>query len=726
MKIKKYILKLIKFMTAFSLMAFVIFAIFDRIYPLNLDTLNKDKSQILYDINGNIVRMKLANDDIWRFEVDEIPNVLKQSVLLFEDRYFYYHFGVNPFAIIRSAIHNLTHKNRIGASTISMQVARMLNPGKRSYANKFREIFRAFQLEWHFSKDEILNLYFTLAPYGGNIEGVSAATRFYFNKSLNKLSYAQMALLSTIPKNPNKNRLDKRSNINALKNRVVKLLYEAGIINLSEFKRAKDEPFKNVRFAVPQNAPSYSDAAFKNGLTHSNLNLTLQNDTLKILTTAMNDLTQYNANNAAAVVIDNAKMSVVAFIGSHKQSAKNGQNSALNMRRNVGSTLKPFIFSLALDDGLITPKSELIDTEIYINEYAPRNYSGGFLGRISATDALTLSLNIPAINLNEKLGTNSLYEMLKRANLVKFDKEYYGASIALGSSEMGLLNLAHLYTIYANDGVLRPLEFAGKMLNNQDKNITLISPQSAYLTAKMMSEASRSYLKNAWQFAKDTPQIAFKTGTSYADRDIYAVGLNKNYTIAVWIGNFDGKRMDGVTGLNDASKVVFDIFKLLSQRQNLQFLTTPNGIIKRLTCLDAYEFTQCKNLQFDEVILNVELKDKCGNLRGEELDFMYKNGYLSKSELAKSPCIDVLKSKKPIFATPYNGEILITDDNSTKVMLKCYAYLGDEIYLKIDGGEFIKTKNASENEVLLDNGKHTLSCLDENSNLNEIMIEIRR
>ena len=724
MKMKK--LKILKFALVFLALLFVIFLILDAIFPLNLSALNKSQAKILYDTDGKIIRMQLANDGIWRFHTDDVPEILKQSALLFEDKYFYYHFGVNPLAMMRAAAYNLTHKNRIGASTISMQVARMMEPSERSYTNKIKEIFRALQLEWHFSKDEILNFYFNLAPYGGNIDGVRAAARFYFGRELNELSYAQMALLSTIPKNPNKNRLDKKSDINRLKNRVVKLLYKADIIDLSAFKRAQNEPFKNTRVKVPYNAPSYADVAFKNGLTKTNLDLEIQNDLLNILNNAMIKLREKNANNAAAVVIDNEKMSVVAFVGSHDERAKDGQNSALNMKRNVGSTLKPFIFSLALDSGLITPKTQLIDTEIFINEYVPRNFSGGFLGIVSAKDALNFSLNIPAVNLNLKLGDNSLYELLDRANLVNESKEFYGASIALGSSEMSLLNLAHLYSIYANGGVLRPLEFAGEFINAQDTNITLISPQSAYLTAKMMSEASRSYLKNVWRYAQDTPTIAFKTGTSYGSRDIYAIGLDKDYTIAVWIGNFNAQKTDKLTGLNDASKIIFDAFKLMAQKRNLHFLTSVDGIIKIPTCVDAFEFEQCKNLQIDEQISGVWLKDKCTSIRGEELDFMYKNGFLSKEELSSSPCLETLKSKKPLFASPYANETILSDSNITKVMLKCYAYLGDEIYLKVDDGEFKNAPSGSENIVSLGIGEHTLSCLDENSNLNEIQIKIRR
>ena len=245
---KKTAFKFFKFLSAFLLICFCAFLILDRLFPLNLEILNKPKSAILYDTNGKIVSMKIAKDDIWRFYAnsDEIPQNLKQSVLFFEDRYFYRHFGVNFFSLLRAFTYNFTHNStqRLGASTITMQVARIMNPKERTYGNKIIEIFNAFQLEFHFSKDEILTMYFNLAPYGGNIEGVKTAAYFYFGKNLNELSIAQSALLSVIPKNPNKNRLDRISNIKSHKNRLINELFKGGVINKNEQTRALNEPFQ--------------------------------------------------------------------------------------------------------------------------------------------------------------------------------------------------------------------------------------------------------------------------------------------------------------------------------------------------------------------------------------------------------------------------------------------------------------------------------------------------
>ncbi|WP_172199608.1 penicillin-binding protein 1C [Campylobacter sp. RM16188] len=719
----KKLIKPLIYIAVFCAVCFALFLVLDYAYPLNKNALKRENSVIIFDKHGKIITMRPSKDEIWRFDAKNIPKVLKDSVLLFEDRYFYYHFGFNPFSMARAALHNLTHKNRIGASTITMQVARMMSPKERTYTNKIKEIFTAFQLEWHYTKDEILKFYFNLAPYGGNIEGVGAAARFYFNKNLEDLSIAQMTLLSTIPKNPNANRLDKKSNINSLKNRVVKLLYEAKVIDKSGFNRAKQEPFKNQRFSAPFEAKQYSQIALKSGISNSNLDLGFQ----KILNTNLkftaNSLIQKKAHNAAGIIIDNENMSVIAYVGSHDERALEGQNDGVLMSRNVGSTLKPFIFSLGLDEGIITPKMQMIDTEIFLGEYVPKNYDNEFLGLVSATEALALSLNIPSVNLNNKLGENSLYELLKRLNLVQKSKEFYGESIALGSAEMSLLNLAHLYTIYANEGRLKPLEVAGKII---DKDMQLISPQSAFLTAKMLSSASRAYLGMIWQYAKDTPQIAFKTGTSYGSRDIYAIGVNKNYTVAVWFGNFNGKKTDNLSGIHDASRAVFDIFKLLAQRENLSFINRPENIAYEPTCLDAFAFKECRNKQEDELIKGVLPKDKCKIIRSEEIAFLLKNNQISKDDLLNSPCYDEFKKFRPLIAAPFNNQILLSDDNATKVVLKCYAYIGDEIYYKLNQNEWQKSQNGMDNMLFLDFGKHKIGCLDENSNLSEVNIEIRR
>ncbi|WP_297941619.1 transglycosylase domain-containing protein, partial [uncultured Campylobacter sp.] len=383
MKFLKFTLKI----ALFCAFAFALFLILDALYPLNLDMLNKQKSRILYDRNGEILNMQISDDQIWRFyaSADEIPPRLKQSAIYFEDRYFYYHFGVNPASILRAATYNFTQNftkksegnvERVGASTITMQVARMMRPKQRSYKNKIIEIFNAFQLEWHFSKDEILGMYFNLAPYGGNIEGVKTAAYFYFKKDLRELSNAQIALLSVIPKNPNKNRLDRKSNINALKNRLISQLREGGVISQSEYERAIAEPFSPRRYAAPNYAPHYALLAFSN---YKMQNFTAKDD--------VNFTQNFDSNGApggaAGQASSSAHRAAAAELNfSDATSAESNFTAAAKVRANLSSAVNA---QAGVDLKEMNPKEADFKTD------APKS----------------LNLGGASLNLNEREGAKS-------------------------------------------------------------------------------------------------------------------------------------------------------------------------------------------------------------------------------------------------------------------------------------------------------------------------------
>ncbi|WP_297903383.1 transglycosylase domain-containing protein, partial [uncultured Campylobacter sp.] len=384
MKFLKFTLKI----ALFCAFAFALFLILDALYPLNLDMLNKQKSRILYDRNGEILNMQISDDQIWRFyaAADEIPPRLKQSAIYFEDRYFYYHFGVNPASILRAATYNFTQNftkksegnvERVGASTITMQVARMMRPKQRSYKNKIIEIFNAFQLEWHFSKDEILGMYFNLAPYGGNIEGVKTAAYFYFKKDLRELSNAQIALLSVIPKNPNKNRLDRRSNINALKNRLISQLREGGVISQSEYERALAEPFSPRRYAAPNYAPHYALLAFNN--------YKMQNFTAKDDVNFTQNLKQGGTPGATAEEVSLAARRAAAGAESNFSDAASAESSftaATKVELNLSSAVNA---QVGVDLKEMNPKEADFKTD------APKS----------------LNLGGTSLNLNEREGAES-------------------------------------------------------------------------------------------------------------------------------------------------------------------------------------------------------------------------------------------------------------------------------------------------------------------------------
>ncbi|MDA3076541.1 transglycosylase domain-containing protein [Campylobacter sp. JMF_04 NA10] len=801
----------VKFSVFLGAFLLSLFLILDFLFPLNLAGLNKEKSLVLYSSEGEILNMQISSDEIWRFYAssDEIPQRLKQSVVHFEDRYFYYHFGVNPFSIARAFTHNIsqnfTHKNaniaRVGASTITMQVARMMNPKERSYKNKFIEIFNAFQLEFHYTKDEILTMYFNLAPYGGNIEGVASASYFYFGKSLGELSNAQIALLAVVPKNPNKNRLDRANlDLNSLKNRLISSLYKAGILSLSEFERASSEKFTPTRHPAPNFAPHYAMRAFKNAknlgvvgragaseavgarmgetasktagvaegvsetatetkrarttsvgassvgassvgassvgasqsahsaqndanLIHSNLNKTYQITLENFLKSRINDLAKFGVKNGSAILIDNEKMAVVAYAGSHDFGGFLGQNDGIVWAKNVGSTLKPFIYARALEEGLITPRRELIDAPISFKNYSPRNYNLGFMGVVSANEALGYSLNIPALKLLLSLGDDGLYELLLRANLAPYSKEHYGLGLGLGGISINLLNLTHLYSVFANSGELKPLELAGAKVG---QSAQILSPQSAYIITQMLKNAPRSYLGSVWQNTKNMPALMFKTGTSADGRDLYTIGVTPKFSLGVWFGNFNGEKTSDISGGLSAARVVFDMFSYLSNTGaiNAEF-ARPSGVSEKEICVDFFVEKECKKMVRDLVIESVTLRDECEFYRPSELFYLLQNGIIDANTTKNGRCKDKFAQISPALSD-IDGKIYeVGDSGEINLSASCTAVFGDEIFISVNNSPYEVKKNGENFMLNLSPGEYELSCLDENANFSVAKFRVK-
>ncbi|PID47100.1 MAG: penicillin-binding protein 1C [Proteobacteria bacterium] len=706
---------------------FVIFLILDFLYPLDRDKLYRLQSQKVLTKKGEVLRMGLSRDGFWRFDVksDELPELLKKSVILFEDRYFYYHFGVNPYSILRAFFHNLTGKKTIGASTLSMQIARMMKRKKRSYKNKIIEIFNAFQLEWHFSKDEILLFYLNLAPYGGNIEGIGAASYFYFKSKPKDLTIAQIALLTTIPKNPNLNRLDSQKNLHAKRRKVLSLMYKNHLISKSQNLRSRIEPIIKKRFKAPFYAPQYTNIALKNKAKIVNLDLQIQLFLEKTLKKASNALKKFDVKNAAAVLIDNENMNVIAYVGSKDFKSPLGQNDGVRAVRSPGSTLKPFIYALALENGLITPKQNVFDLPLYAGFYEPENFDKKFMGLVRAEEALQYSLNIPAVELNMFLENKSLYEMLKTAQISSLDKskEFYGHSLALGGFGISLLELTHLYTAFSNKGRILPLRVGGKLV---DKNISIMSKESAYLVSEILSQGIRSRFSEFWESMENMPKIGFKTGTSADSKDLYTIGFSKKYTLGVWMGNFDGSKTKDLTGLDTASEVVFELFSYLNSKKQLQWLEKPKNIQKSLVCLDAIKKNTCKNKDYDFTIKGVGRKYPCKRLRGQVLAFLMKEKMITSiNDFSRHICYPRWIEKKPALISPYDGAEIFMD-KERKIMLKCFSFSDDDtIYFSIDDGDLIESKSSQEVFVKMQKGSHKVSCLDANSkkSTNHIIIK---
>jgi penicillin-binding protein 1C len=713
----------------FILSVLVVFLIVDLIFPIDKTKLFKCSSTIIYDRNSKPLRLKLSSDGFWRFSISskEIPSLLKKSVITFEDQYFYYHFGINPFSIVRAIFQNTIGKRVVGASTITMQVSRMMYRRDRTIFNKLIEIFNALQLELHFSKDEILALYFNLAPYGGNIEGVKSASMFYFQKQLDDLTISQIAILTTIPKNPNANRPDRQKNLEKRRDRVLENLRNKGVINQDQYNRAKLEDIISKRIKIPFYAPHFiNQIRIQSSQIYTTLDLKLQKFVKESLSRQSEKLKSFDAYNASAVVIHNPTMQVLAYVGSHNFDDKDhdGENNGVSMIRSAGSTLKPFIYALAFDEGFITPKQQIYDIDLFFQGYSPKNFNKRSTGLISVEEALQYSLNIPAVSLNHVLRDNSLYELLKKVGIKSINREkfYYGDSIALGGCGISLFDLTLLYSALANSGVKKEACFLMSDSRNS-VGVKILSKESSYLVSEILSDATRMDLSGYWESTADVPKVAFKTGTSASSKDMFTIGYTPEYSVGVWFGNFNGKKTQNLTGLNSASGVVHEIFHYLGRKQQLKWFEKPKNIIKSVRCIDAIKIDKCKTSLEDLRIKGVEVKLPCELIRAETLAFLIKTKVIkSILDLKNNSCFGVWNSYKPMITSPSNHSIITQNRDLPKefrkIKFNCSSFSKEQdILWFIDDKKPLKSTSNRSIYLYLEEGNHVIGCLDDRARL---------
>ncbi|HEX9974656.1 MAG TPA: penicillin-binding protein 1C, partial [bacterium] len=438
------------------------------LFPFPKEKLTPPPSTIVLDRNSELLRVFLSKDEMWQIPVssEKLAPKLKMAAIGFEDQYFRWHIGINPIALLRAAIVNIK-AGRIeqGGSTITMQVARMMEPKERTIFNKLIEMFRALQLELRYSKDEILDFYFNLAPYGGNIVGVGAASHLYFCKSPDQLSLGECALLATIPNSPNLFRpdVDLQATINA-REKVLKMLFVRRIINRQQYEEALTEPIPEKRFEVPFMIPHLSTKLAQlypqNFALETTIDAKIQQRAESILQTYLGPLRNQGITNGAVVVIENETRNVLAMVGSYDffDEKNQGQVNGAMSPRSPGSALKPFIYAIGIEQGVIAPQSILYDVPIEYSGYKPINYDEMYHGVVTVEEALIRSLNIPAVNLYAQLGNDGIHSFLNEAGISTLPKprDYYGLSLILGGCEVTLVELANLYAGIADGGKFRP------------------------------------------------------------------------------------------------------------------------------------------------------------------------------------------------------------------------------------------------------------------------------
>ena len=454
-------LQFLKWFVIVSATSFLLFLLLNRLFPLPDEI---QYSTIMLDSKGEVIHAFLTSDQKWRMktELNEISPVLKKTLLYKEDKYFYHHPGVNPLAMARAAVMNFLHLKRTsGASTITMQVARMLEPKRRTYFNKLLEIFRAFQLERKYSKDEILQLYFNLVPYGSNVEGVKSASILYFKKNPDHLSLAEVTALSIIPNRPSSLKLGVHNGlIIKERNKWLKRFGTDRLFKAKEINDALNEPLDAQRVNAPNLVPHLAYKLKKT--THRDIIRTyLQMNTQMKLENLVGEYTRslnsYNIHNASAVVIDNKTHDVIVYIGSadFANRTDGGQVNGADAVRQPGSSLKPLMYGLCIDNGVLTPKTVITDVPININGFQPENFDQKFNGFVTMEYALENSLNIPAVKSLHELGTDKMIAKLEDCDFrqIKKDEKKLGLSLILGGCGVTLEEMTGLYSALANGGI---------------------------------------------------------------------------------------------------------------------------------------------------------------------------------------------------------------------------------------------------------------------------------
>ncbi|QKF58065.1 penicillin-binding protein 1C [Campylobacter ornithocola] len=525
-------------------------------------------SKVLLDKNKEILSVFLDANEQWHLESEFIPQKLKTAVVLYEDKNFYSHYGVDFLAIIRAFKNNLFSSKRSGASTISMQTIKLLEQNKRTYFNKFNEIIKAFALENAYDKEEILRLYLNNAPYGGNLVGVASAGLFYFEKDLKNLTWSEAALLAVLPNNPGLINLEKnKDKLLKKRNALLDRLFEKGYFSKDILTLAKAEKlpsFKARKNLAPHLARRLLVDKEK---VISSIDKKIQIKFEKKAKEYSYKLHQKGIKNLAILLADTKTNKVLAYVGSNDfyDFTTFGQVDGVVAKRSVGSVLKPLLFAFAIDDGLIAPESLMLDVPTFFSNFAPQNANKKYHGFVSAKESLQKSLNIPFVGLLSEYGYEKFFYKLK--DILNYEDENfkkYGLSLILGTKEFSLEDMVKIYLGLGNYGNFKEILYEENTSIKKDKK--LISDGASFLTLQTLKGLDRVGLK---QYDFNTI-ISWKTGTSYGRKDAWAIGTSPKYTLGVWVGNFNGEANANLYGVSIAGELFFELLGLLDGL-NLEF-----------------------------------------------------------------------------------------------------------------------------------------------------------
>lgn len=767
---RRHIIGFLKRLGLGLLSLFLLFLLLNWIFPV------PDKieySTIITDNKDEIVNAYLTTDQKWRMktELGEISPLLREAIVAKEDRYFYSHPGVNPLAVTRALFKNIFRmKTTSGASTITMQVARALEHRKRNIFSKLIEMFRAFQLEWKYSKEEILQLYLNLVPYGGNIEGVKAASFLYFKKNPDHLSLAEITALSIIPNRPSSLVIGRNNDrIVEERNRWLRKFADERVFTAREIEDALSEPLTATRGTVPHYLPHLSYRLTRQGVASSSptiataIDLNTQLKTEKLVADYVRTQRLRNIRNAAVIIIDNHTHRVISYVGSSGflDTLDGGQVNGARAIRQPGSTLKPLLYGLCFDEGLLTPKTVMTDVAVNYEGYAPENYDEKFNGYVSVEYALEHSLNIPAVKTLKLLGYEKLIQVLSNCDFrqIQKDRRKLGLSMILGGCGTSLEELAGLFSIFANDGVYQAPLYTRNQAASPRK--TILTPAANFMINEILSKVNRPDFPLNWTATERMPKIAWKTGTSYGRRDAWSIGYNRNYTVAVWTGNFSGIGVADLSGANIATPLLFRIFNTIDYDSDEEWFTKPADCDIRQVCSETglLPTEHCSSVVTDYFIPLISTTRTCTNWQeimisaDEHISYckscVPENGYKKKWYKVVEPdmqswfeenriayqkipphnpdCQLIFKGNAPVIQSPANGtEYLINKKSPEPLQLVCktandvskvYWYINDKFYKSCQAGE--------KQFFIPEEGPVKISCTDDKGRNRDVKITVR-
>jgi penicillin-binding protein 1C len=555
---------------------------------------NSPTSYVIDDTDGQLLGASIATDGQWRFPPNaEVPEKFKQCIIAFEDKRFMLHPGFDLLALGRAIKQNF-HSNKVtsGGSTITMQVIRLATKHKRNIWNKLIEIFMAMRLEAGYSKNEILSLYTSNAPFGSNVIGLDAASWRYFGRSPDKLSWGEMAAMAVLPNSPSLVHPGKNRTILLKKrNLLLDKLYHRGIIDSTTATLAKFEPVPDRPMPLPQLAPHLLERFKSDHQTNvhgdtrlrTSIRSALQQQVNEILERHHQVLKSNEINNIAAVVLDVETGAALAYAGNiaHPEDPEMESDvDVVDAPRSPGSTLKPMLYASMLHDGLLLPNSLMPDIPTQIAGYHPENFDLGYDGAVPASRALSRSLNVPAVKMLQQFKYERFYDVLQKMGITTLKKpaDHYGLSLILGGGENTLWELSGAYADMARvlnhyskyNGKYDPADYHNPVysVSTEKKKPDfeksgLLDAGSIYYTLQAMEEVMRPGEEMLWQQFSSSQRVAWKTGTSFGFRDGWAIGITPKYVVGVWVGNTDGEGRPNLTGINTAAPALFEIFRLL-------------------------------------------------------------------------------------------------------------------------------------------------------------------